>query len=576
MTTERDLLDDFLRDRISRRQFVIRSLALGLSLSSIGTVLAACGQAAPTQEATPQPAAKAVEATATAAPPTPTPKPVDVQELVLAGAKDVVGLDPTQNNDNNSTLVLDLILDSVALLDEAGNVTPHLAESWDVSEDGLTYTYHFRKGVTFHDGSDLTADDVIFTIERILENKYPEGRKKEKIEMIDTFKKIDDYTVEIKIQFPYTAFTAAFGVQYILPKAAVEALGDEGFNKAPVGSGPFKFVEWRPNDFVALEGFDDYWLVNPKLDKVTIRPIPENAVAVANLIAGDVDIISDVVGPNLEQLRGAADRGIEILSADSNSYFFAGFRMVSAPFTDLRFRQAVYLATDFEATVKAIFPPEIARRAYGTVPPGLWPQDEDYLKSIALKQDQAKAKELFDELIAEGVMAADEKIIVAPPPDDARISVAEIMVTDLQSLGINAEIVKMEWGAYLEAIVGEQNMIYMLGTTPAIPDPDANVRWLFGEDSAHTNYLNLTPFADYSTWDEMIKQAQKSQNRDERAQLYQEVVRATMEQVVHIPLYHQNAIMAKHSYVKEFDVSPRVGWDLVRPWANVFIEGKTS
>lgn len=571
MKREQSVEKEYLEGRLSRRQFILRSLAAGVSLTSIGSFLAACGGAAGGEEAT------AVVVAATEAPvvvPTSTPVPMEPQELIIAGAKDVIGLDPIQQNDLDSHVVLDLIMDTVGLLEADGTISPHLAESWDISEDGLTYTYHFREGVMIHDGSEFTADDVIFTIDRIMEDKYPEGRKKEKIGMIDSYRKIDDYTVEITLQFPYTPFPAAFGVQYITPKAAVERLGDEGFTKAPIGMGPFKFVEWRPNDFVALEGFDDYWLVEPALDKVTVRPIPENSVAVANLIAGDVDLISDVVGPNLQQLQGAADRGIEVLNGDGNSYFFAGFRMVNPPFTDVRFRKAVYMASDFDAAIQAIFPPEIAKRAYGTVPPGLWPEDGDYLAGLALQQDQDGAKALIQELIDEGVMAADEKVIVAPPPDDARISVAEVMVTDLQSIGVNAEILKVDWGTYTDVISGDENLIFMLGTVPAIPDPDANVRWLFGLDSAHSNYLNLPEFEEYPGWDALITQAQKSQDHDERVQIYTDMVRTMMELVIHIPLYNKNKVMAKRDYVKDFKVTPRSGYDLVRPWANVHIEGK--
>lgn len=574
MSGDRDLQNEFLKGRISRRQFIVKSLALGASLSGVSSFLASCGPAPTEEAAKPAATAVAVQPTATAVPPTPTAVPIEVQKLVIAGAKDIIGLDPVQQNDADSNYVYDLIIDTVAMLDAEFNVTPHLAESWDISEDGLTYTYHFRKGVKFHDGTELTADDVIFTIDRILENKYPEGRKKEKIEMIDSYKKVDDYTVEITLQFPYAPFEAAFGIQYITPKAAVERLGDEGYTKAPIGCGPFKFVEWRPNDYVLLEGFDDYWMVEPKLDEITVRPIPENAVAVANLLAGDVDIITDVVGTNLKQLKDAADRGIEILNEPGFSYFFAGFRMLESPFTDVRFRKAVYMATDFDAAIAAIFPPELGVRAYGTVPPGLWPQDEDYLKSIALKQDQEQAKALFQELIDEGVMDKDYQVTVAPPPDDARISVAEVMVTNLQELGVNAEILKVDWGTYTDLLQGDQNLIYMLGTVPAIPDPDANVRWLFSEGSSHGRYLNLPAFEQYPDWDAQIKQAEQSRDRAERERIYRDLVRTMMELVIHIPLYVKNTIMAEHDYVKDWTLDKRFRWNIVRPWANVYIEGK--
>jgi ABC-type transport system substrate-binding protein len=235
------------------------------------------------------------------------------------------------------------------------------------------------------------------------------------------------------------------------------------------------------------------------------------------------------------------------------------------------------MATDFDAAVKAIFPPEIGVRAYGTIPPGLWPRDDAYLKANALKQDQTKARQLFDTLIKEGVMAKDFKVVVAPPPDDARIRIGEIMVTDLKQLGMNTELWRGDWAAHSDLTLQNNfSVIYMLGTIAAIPDPDANIRWLFGGEGQHAGYLNLKIEPAYKPWDDRIHVALRSKNRQEREQIYRDVQRYMLKQAYHIPLYHKNAIMAARNYVTGFDVSQNfASWDLVKPWANVSLQGKT-
>lgn len=600
MSDKSNLPEELLQAKFGRRQFVTRSVVVGLTLSSVGALLAACGgdddEPAATTAATQAPSgggastatAAATEASGTTPPAsggTPAATsggsapagelPADADEeqhLVIAGAKDIVSLDPVQSNDADSNYIIEQIHDTVALLDPEFNVLPNLAESWEASDDGLTYTYKFISGAMFHDGTEMTADDVIFTIDRILENKYPEGRKAEKIAMIEEYSKIDDQTVEITLEFPYGPFPAAFGNQMIVPKAVVEDVGDEEFARNPVGLGPFKFVEWRPNDHVSLVRHDDYWRQPVFLQEITVRPIPENAVAVANLLSKDVDVITDVVGSNLPQVKSAD--GVDLITKPGFSYFWAGFRMWEPPFTDVRFRQAVYYATDFDAAIAAIFPPELGTRAYGTVPPGLWPQDQEYLKSIALPQDQEKSKALFQELIDEGIMPEDYTITLAPPPDDARIKIAEVMATNLIEVGRKAEIVRVEWATYSDLTSEPRNMIFYLGTTPAIPDPDANVRWLFEQASSHGRYLNITQFEEYPEWEEQIFKAQQSADRAEREKIYTEIGRKMMELVVHIPLYNKNAILTKRDYVQDLDVNLLFTWNLVKPWATVYLSGK--
>lgn len=537
---------------LSRRSLLLRGLAVGGSLTA-GMVIGPHGARVLAQDA---------------------PAPDDDQSLRVAIENDVLNLDPVQANDSNSIPVYQLIHDPIALVDSAGNVSPNLAESWEKSDDALTYTYTLRSGVTFHDGSPLTADDLVFTLDRIMANEYPAGRKLEKIDMIDSYQKTGDLSIELKLKYPYAPFPAAFGLQSIQPKAAVDAMGDEAYGQKPVGCGPFKIVEWVPNDHVQLERFEDYWLKEPILTEVTIKPIPESTVAAANMLSGDVDASLYVTSASLKALT--SDDSIEVQNETGMSYYFGGFRMNKAPFTDLRFRRAVYLATDFDAAIASAFEPEIGVRAYGPVPPGLWPQDQDYLKSIAPQQDKDESRRLFDELIADGVMSADYKIPILPYPEDARGKIAEIMITNLEEVGVNLDVIRLDRAAYSAHVrTTEDNCIYFFGTTPAFPDPDANLRWLFSKDGVHGGYLNIQILPENEEWDQMLRTAQQSQDRAEREEIYTALQRQYVEQILHLPLYNLNALLAKKTYVQELKVNPGLGaLDLVTPDVNVFISGR--
>jgi ABC-type transport system substrate-binding protein len=151
------------------------------------------------------------------------------------------------------------------------------------------------------------------------------------------------------------------------------------------------------------------------------------------------------------------------------------------------------------------------------------------------------------------------------------------MVTNLKELGMNAEVTQVDWTAYTNLLEqGTQNVVYFLGTIPSIPDPDASIRWLFSKDGAHGRYLKISQFKDYPTWDAQMLKAESSLNQEERSKIYLDLTRTMMQQVYHIPLYYKNAVMAKHDYVKALDVDALYVWDVVKPWANVYVEGKKS
>jgi peptide/nickel transport system substrate-binding protein len=485
--------------------------------------------------------------------------------LVIGAAKDMISPDPYRTNDADSSYVYQLLFDPLVIIAPDGRPRPMLAERWDVSPDGLTYTFHLRKGVKFHNGDELTADDVVFSLRRAFDPANAMGRKAENIRVIKSYTAQGRDKVEIVLEFPFAPFPAALSSLYIVSRKAVEAAG-AGFEKQPVGTGPFKLAEWVINNRIVLDAHRDYWLKRPALERVILRPIPDSSTAAAALQSGDVDVTATVTAANLPVLKG--DSSIEVARAPANNYVFLGFRMLKPPFTDQRFRRAVYMSLNWDAAIRTLVPPDLGSRAYGSVPPGLWPRDDAALQEIAPKENDALAKSTFQALTAEGVIPRDFKLIVAPPPDDTRIKLAEILVVNLRENGVNAEVVRVEWATYVNYIQGDLPMVFMLGTIPAFPDPDANLRWLFGSAGQQAKFLNLKDQA----LDDRLQAAQRTRGQREREALYTQIQRDMMQKTFHIPMYYLNNVIAHKKVVKGLKPSQYWRWELVTPWSLVTVE----
>jgi len=491
--------------------------------------------------------------------------------LRIGSAKDAFSLDPGETNDWASTKIYNNIYDTLVALDEEWNIIPHVAEGWESSSDAMEWTFFLRDDVVFHDGVPLTADDVVYTFERILNPQGFSSQKTSMIAMIDRVEAVDDYTVKFYLSIPYAPFLGA-ARQHIVPKHVIEEVGQAAFSRNPVGSGPFIFVEWVPDDHLTLRSNEDYWLKKPYLASVVYRPIPEGTTAVMSLLSDEVDVLEEISGDLLPQVEGVP--GFVVSRIPAMNYYWIGFRQFGDPYNDRTFRRMVYYALDMDEIIAAALPNDTGTRAYSIVQPGLWPRDLDYLTSHAIQQDKALAELLFEELMARGVMTTETEVLFWVNQDPVRERIAEIAVSELQSIGINAVMRVSEWAAYLDALFDTQDpYLYMLGTTPKISDPDAALYWLLAtgpDGGANGNqFLGIdTPWVQ-----DLLVQARMTPDRETREELYTTVQRwALLEQVYHIPAYHTMYIHPISTRVHGLITTPIDEWWLCNAFTNVWVE----
>ncbi|HEY8394705.1 MAG TPA: ABC transporter substrate-binding protein, partial [Thermaerobacter sp.] len=306
----------------------------------------------------------------------------------------IVSLDPAAYRDRDTETVIRNIYDGLVTRTPDGQVVPEIAESWE-QPDPTTYVFKLRRGVKFHNGEDLTADDVVFTFERILAEDGLDGQpspRKGLVEPLQRVEKVDDYTVRMKLAQPSQAFLQLLVHTQIVPKDYVEKVGSAGLAEKPVGAGPFRFVSGTLDGEIVLERFDDYYGGSPqlppvgpaKLKRVVFRMMPEPVTRIAALKAGEVHIIQEVPPDQVEQLQG--DPNVQVKVTQGTRLYM--IELNNKKLADPRVRQALNYAIDWDAILKELYRGHAHRVATALLPSGFGYNPE--LKPYPYDPDKAR------------------------------------------------------------------------------------------------------------------------------------------------------------------------------------------
>ena len=320
-------------------------------------------------------------------------------------------------------------------------LAPALAESWSASEDALTYEFVLRNGITFHNGEPVTAEDVKFSFERYRGNSAT--LIKDRVAAIDT---PDPRHVRFRLKRAWpdfiTFYATASGAAWVVPKKYVEKVGEDGFKKAPIGAGPYKFVSNNPGIELVMEANEKYWRKTPSVKRLVFKVIPDEVTRLAALKRGEVDIVYSIRGELAEELQKTPGLTLKPVYPPAPFWlYFADQWDAQSPWHDVRVRRAANLAIDREGINQAL------TLGYSKLTGSLIPDSfEFYWKPPAPAYDPAKAKQLLAEAGHPNGFDAGEYSC-----DSSYSNLAEAVVNNLAEVGIRAKLRPLERAAFFEA-----------------------------------------------------------------------------------------------------------------------------
>lgn len=456
-------------------------------------------------------------------------------KLVVANQYDPTTMDPIGHNDIPSSQVCYALYDTLIYLEPDGSVKPGLAESWEFLSD-TEYKMNLRKGAKFHNGEEVKASDVQFSIMRATTDAGAKIRTYS--QNVKDVEVVDDYTVIIRLKSADYSFFSSLAHSWgsIINKKAVEAAG-ESYGMNPVGSGPFKFVSWQKGSKYVLERFDEYWGPKPKYKTFEMRSIPEPTNRTIELESGGTDI--SLIIPQNDLKRVEESPKLVLFRKPQTSVTYMGFNTTKKPFDDVRVRQAIHAALDTVGIQKAVW------RGVGKTPRSLIPAAVKYSIDADLPPHEQNV-ELAKKLLKEAGVK-DLKVQIWTNERKERIDMATIIQSQLEEIGIKAEIKVLEWGAYLNGLMEKKHDLFLLGWVSTVPDPNFAVSGLL-ETNSGSNY---TFFSDKKL-DELLANGRGVPDGDKRAAIYKEMQLHINEQTPMVYLHNDETIAGTQKYVKGF------------------------
>jgi dipeptide transport system substrate-binding protein len=499
--------------------------------------------------------------------------PASAKTLVYCSEGSPENFYPGINTTGTSFDANEQIYDNLVDFERGGtNVIPNLATKWDISKDGLEYTFHLRKGVKWHSNKlftpsrDFNADDILFMFERQWKENDPYFKVTSQNhayfgdmgmpKLLKSVDKIDEYTVKITLNQPEAPFLSNLAMQFagVQSKeyaiAMLKAGTPEKIDQEPLGTGPYQLVQYQKDAIIRYKAFPQYWEGKAKIDDLIFAITPDASVRWAKLQKGECHVMPYPNPADLDAIR--KDPNVTVLEQPGLNIGYLAYNTTKKPFDDVRVRKAVNMAIDKKAIVAAVYL-STGVPATNPIPPTQWSYNKA-IKDDAF--DPAAAKKLLAEAgLPNGFTTDLWAMPVQRPYNPNAKRIAELMQADLAKVGIKAEIKSFEWGEYRKRMQAGEHQMGMLGWTGDNGDPDNFLHTLLGCDSAKSGGSNVAKFC-YKPFDELVVKAKTVTNPAERTKLYEKAQVIFKEQAPWFTIAHAVQLKPIRKEVIDFKLSP--------------------
>ncbi len=460
--------------------------------------------------------------------------------LIVAQGADAKSLDPHATNDQPSSRVMKQIYNTLVTTNVDLEIQPALATEW-TNIDDRTVEFKLREDVKWHNGADFTAADVEFTFNRMLESP----KVAHIIGVLESVEVVDDYTVRLVTEEPFGAILAhlAHTASSIINEAAVTEAG-ETYGQNPVGTGPYKFVEWAAGDKITLEANAEYFDAVSPIKTVVFRNIVEGTNRAIGLETGEVDVAYDIEPIDKQQVIG--NDNLELVEEPSLSMAYIGFNTLKKPFDDVRVRQAIHHAVDSQSIIDTIL------EGAGTIStspigPKVFGHNAE-VEGYEFDVEGAKA------LLADAGYADGFETTIWTNENPVRLQIAQIVQANLLEIGIKVSIEPLEWGSYLERTAAGEHDMFILGWTTVTADADYGLYALFHSE-LHGSAGNRSFYTNTEV-DNLLDAAKVATDESERLELYAKAQELIVAEAPTVNLYYQTNNIGFQKNVKGVQLHP--------------------
>ena len=472
--------------------------------------------------------------------------------VTLAVLSSPNSLDPRVGSDETSQRAHQLLFDNLLSLDDQLRVTGGLASSWE-QRDPLTYDVFLRRGVLFHDGHELTADDVVYTFSSFIDPAFVSARKGA-YRLLDTVTALDRYVVRFLLKQPFGSFPIQL-VMPVVPQGAGVNLRDH-----PVGTGPYKFVRFAVDDRLELEAFPQYFRGAPANHGVVLKVVPDEIMRALELRKGTVDLVVNDLSPDVvHQL--AKDGTMSIAESPGTDYAYVGFNMRDAILQDRRVRHAVGYAIDRQAIVDHLRR-GLAIPAVGILPPASWAFEPQVFQ---FTHDVAKAKTLLDEAgypdpDGDGPLPRLQLTLKVSTNEFVRLQAAVIQ-QDLKQAGIDLDVRSYEFATLYADVLKGHFQLFTLQWV-GVSDPDM-LRRVFHSKQMPPSGFNRGYYENAAV-DHLIDDASAAVTDGERRRLFGEVQRLVATDAPYISLWNKTNVAVFRQGIDGVKLTPSADFTFLR------------